>query len=52
MEELLQYCYTHKKQFMLDHDWWSEESFKELIDMVKDGTLSTRDHLSKYGMDY
>lgn len=54
-EELLEYCYENKEKFLSDaykigED--GEELFECLILIVEDGTLTNKEQLSAYGMDY
>ena len=54
-DELLSYCYRHKKQYIFDgSDDISEgiEQFECLIALVEDGTVSSMEELAEYGMKY
>lgn len=54
-DDLLSYCYKHKKQYIFDSsDDVNEgiEQFECLIDLVEDGTVSSMEELAEYGMDY
>lgn len=54
-EQLLSYCYTHKRQYIFDgSDDVNEgiEQFECLISLVEDGTVSSMEDLAEYGMDY
>lgn len=54
-DDLLYYCYKHKKQYIFDgSDDVSEgiEQFECLIGLVEDGTVSSMEELAEYGMDY
>ena len=54
-EQLLSYCYTHKKQYIFDSsDDVNEgvEEFEYLIALVEDGTVSSMEDLAECGMNY
>ncbi len=58
--ELVEYCWANRERYIRDslepmyRDRFDEaiEGFDCLVGMVEDGTVSTMEELSKYGMDY
>ncbi len=58
--ELVEYCWANRERYIRDslepmyRDRFDEaiEGFDCLVGMVEDGTVSTTEELSKYGMDY
>ena len=54
-DELLSYCYEHKRQYIIDSGEdisIAIEEFECLIGLVEDGTVSSMEELSEYGMNY
>jgi hypothetical protein len=47
-DPLLEYCYKHEKEYVYDT---GQREFDCLIELVKDGTISTFEQLSEY-IDY
>lgn len=53
--ELLSYCYEHKREYIIDSGSdidTAVEEFDCLIGLVEDGTISSMKELAEYGMDY
>ena len=54
-DELLSYCYEHKRQYIIDSgddiDTAIEE-FECLIGLVEYGSVSSMEELAEYGMKY
>jgi len=48
-EELLKYCYKHKKEYVYDV---SQRQFDSLILLIEEDNIKTYEELAKYGMDY
>jgi hypothetical protein len=54
-DELLSYCYEHKKQYIIDGSDdidTAVEEFDCLIGLIEDGTISSMEQLAEYGMEY
>jgi hypothetical protein len=54
-DELVSYCYNHKRQYIIDSGDDIDnaiEGFECLIELVEDGTISSMEELAKYGMKY
>lgn len=54
-EELLTYCYEHKRQYIIDSGGdidTAVEEFECLIGLVEDGIVSSMEELAEYGMEY
>ena len=54
-DELVSYCYNHKRQYIIDSGDDIDnaiEEFECLIGLVEDGTISSMEELAKYGMKY
>lgn len=54
-DQLLKYCYENKEKFLenvVEEEIDGGELFEYLIVLVEEETLTSKEHLSAYGMDY
>lgn len=49
-EDLLAYCYAHKKEFLLDVGESGLEEFNCLIVLIEEGDITSMEQLHEYGI--